>query len=296
MLCCFLKGYSQNSESAFSKNYYSVQELENIFANVNFNNHKQWLTDNGYKFILDDTGQRCLFYEKNENVKLLVFYAGIWITQVYFQSTDGAFAHVLKTIEGNKSYKKIKEETETDNKGVKTKDYKWTKGAYVYMGNEYSGTLGMLKDYSEENSKLNDLSTVTPITSNADFTSAGEFADEMNKNFRFGRINFGGPSYKFNSLGKLNFHDRSILFTTQGDRLYIKMNIPLEGDCDYGLKEIKAIRTGQTGTSTKTFYIAFKYTYQCGVNSYQTLYLFFDTLSDSFREKAIRYVTAYCRE
>jgi hypothetical protein len=83
----------------------------------------------------------------------------------------------------------------------------------------------------------------------------------------------------FVTLGKIDFANRAIAFMVKDDALYIKINLPLNGTCDYGLKEIKVsnaiVSEPQSKGTDNGYYVSFAYDYSCaGIQyTYLTVYI-----------------------
>lgn len=136
-------------------------------------------------------------------------------------------------------------------------------------------------------STTNSSTSSTQDNSDFEFDDVDDLANQLNKDILFGRINFQPPSYKFNSLGKTDFDRSSLEFVTRNNQMYLRMNLPKNGTCDYGLKETKAILSGQYGSGGGQFYIAFKYNYACNSVEYSTIYATFKWKSKAHHEATI---------
>ena len=64
-----------------------------------------------------------------------------------------------------------------------------------------------------------------------------------------------------------------------------RMNIPLNGNGNYGLKEVPLQLSGQYGSDPKNFYVAFKYLRECNSIKYKNIYEFFNHDSDTDRDR-----------
>ena len=115
-------------------------------------------------------------------------------------------------------------------------------------------------------------------TSSYDFSTAQSRADFFNDKMVSAKINSSNPTLDFNAFGKTDFDRRSIEFIAKNGLVYLKLHLPRNGSCDYGLKEILAEKNGQSGTvqfsnDTRGYYIAFKYSYTCNNLGYKDLYV-----------------------
>jgi hypothetical protein len=138
------------------------------------------------------------------------------------------------------------------------------------------------------------IGTVKGTNPNFDYSKLGNLVDSLNKLIRSAYINFQKPSYSFSITGQNSNVHSSIQFFEQDNQMYIRMNIPQKGDCDYGRKEIKAILTQQYGSGPDRFYIAFKYKYSCDPNTYETIYANFYRRDNEQKEAVWDAVQRYC--
>lgn len=149
--------------------------------------------------------------------------------------------------------------------------------------------------YTFERSSANVATPETTSTTNSsapskidnkdfEYADIDDFAAQLNRGLLFGKINFQSPNYRFNTLGKTDFDRSSLEFVTKNNQMYLRMNFPRNGTCDYGLKETKAILTGQYGSGGGQFYIAFKYDYSCNSEEYKTIFATFKSLGKGHYE------------
>ena len=82
---------------------------------------------------------------------------------------------------------------------------------------------------------------------NYDLSTPQKFADFMNSNMGRAEIASRETPYYFTIKGKTSFDKKSVQFIVKNEQLYIKMHIPKDGECDYGIKEIKAEYLGFNG-------------------------------------------------
>ena len=66
---------------------YSVQEMDKIFSEVNYNNHKKWLKNAGYTYVKDKSTSNYFYYDKNAVVTLLLVHENKEIQDVLFHSS-----------------------------------------------------------------------------------------------------------------------------------------------------------------------------------------------------------------
>lgn len=183
-------------------------------------------------------------------------YANGKMTITTHEGTNNVFDFELKDYIGYKIYIGVRS---GDYAGIK---YVWERAEENLAKSENSTTIQ--SDSSSDQDK-----------SNYQFSNVQDLAVALNNGVRSARINFKPPSYSFNITGKTDFDRSSIEFFTKNNQMYLRMNIPRNGSCDYGLKETKAILTGQYGSGGKSFYIAFKYKYDCNSEEFETIYVNF---------------------
>ncbi len=128
------------------------------------------------------------------------------------------------------------------------------------------------------------------------YSTVDNLADSLNKLVRSARINFQNPSYSFSITGSNSTVHSSIRFFSKNNQLYIRMHIPEKGDCEFGVKETKAILTGQTGSGPDRFYIAFKYKYACDSYAYETIVANFYRRDNGQKEAVLAAVKKYCSD
>jgi hypothetical protein len=115
--------------------------------------------------------------------------------------------------------------------------------------------------------------------------NATDFANFLNKNCYAALHWQGKDKYQFEEVGKTDFNKKSIEFTVKNDKLHLKANIPLNGNCDYGLKEFPVMDSDSSETretaDTKVYYFTLNFEYECnGVNyKYLTVFIEDKTLS-----------------
>ena len=157
------------------------------------------------------------------------------------------------------------------------KDYIGYKIYFGVRSGDYAG-IKYVWEQAEENKQIPEsaaktsTNTTSTDVSEYHYENVDELAAALNKGIRSAKINFLDPRYSFNITGSTSFTYSSIEFFTKNNELYIRMNFPQNGTCDYGLKETKAILTKQFGYSRTTYYIAFKYQYSCNSINYETIY------------------------
>lgn len=148
MLASFAK--AQNI-SALLEEGYSIAELEEIWSNVDYNNHNKWLKKKGYTYKGDKSGY--FYYDKNSTVSLALFYSGKQITEIVFHSSPQKYYGGLETITDDKSYRKIAETMGNNGGGAYMEKAKWVKNGFVFYANSENNNIGIYKDVNNESSK-----------------------------------------------------------------------------------------------------------------------------------------------
>lgn len=128
-----------------------------------------------------------------------------------------------------------------------------------------------------------------------DLSSTQKLADSLNKWFQRASLGFAEPNYKFSRVGKVNFEYSSVEFFTSDNQLYIRMNIPRNGNCDYGLKEIKAEYQGGIGYNGFVFNVSFRYNYICNDKKYENIHCFFYEYNEEQRNAVSNALKNCCR-
>ena len=95
--------------------------------------------------------------------------------------------------------------------------------------------------------------TGTTSDSPYNFFIRAVFADSLNTWIWYAQIGFGDQRYNFSKTGTTSFEYSSLQFVVKDNQLMACMNIPLNGNCDYGLKEIPLEISGQYGSDPEIF-------------------------------------------
>ncbi len=110
--------------------------------------------------------------------------------------------------------------------------------------------------------------------------NAADFANFLNKNSYAALHWQGNDHYQFDVVGKTDFSKKSVEFTVKNDRLHLKANIPLNGNCDYGLKEFPVVDSNSSETretaDTKVYYFTLNFEYECKGVNYKYLSVFIE--------------------
>lgn len=163
-------------------------------------------------------------------------------------------------------------------------------GYKVYIKHKngpYAGLMYVWEQAEKRPANSNDDISGGGSANKFDFSTAARFVDSVNKWIRYANIGFGDgdKSYRMAVTGKTSFERSSLEFVVKDDKIQLRMNIPLNGTCDYGLTNVDAKLSGQYGTGPKYFYVAFKYFRECNDIRYQNIYVFFNREVDNEKER-----------
>lgn len=120
-----------------------------------------------------------------------------------------------------------------------------------------------------------------------------DFANFLNKNCYAALHWDGKDNYQFDVVGKTDFSKKSVEFTVKNDKLHVRANIPLNGNCDYGLKEFPVVDADNSETretaNTKVYYFTYNFDYECNGINYKYLSIFIEdkTLSSYTKVKEL---------
>lgn len=296
---------------------YTIAELENIYHNINVKNQKRWIERKGFKLVNHYKELRLYHYSKNSVVNLGVYYdrSETNISEVLFNSSPQKYYMALKGLEEDATYRKISKENV--NSGSETGSMtKWAKKGYIYYARTDQWKIGMYKDHSNESAKsysepgkshsVTPKTTATSSTSTStntagssssttsatapaskvynELSSLESIVSYLNSNIHSARLDGGKSGYEFTTLGRVSFDTKSIAFTVKNNQLFIKMHLPRNGECDYGIKEERAqLVRGETvtqtsyvtenGKETKRVYdgYLFKFDYDCNGTAYNRI-------------------------
>jgi hypothetical protein len=114
-----------------------------------------------------------------------------------------------------------------------------------------------------------------------------EVASFLNTQMETAYISADKNRLSFVTLGKIDFANRAIAFMEKDDALYIKINLPLNGTCDYGLKEIRVpkaiVSEPQSKGTDNGYYVSFAYDYSCAGIQYKYITVYIaDTEMESY--------------
>ncbi|TCC89258.1 hypothetical protein EZ428_16305 [Pedobacter frigiditerrae] len=275
------KSQAQNMDNitALLTEGYTIEELHGLTDVLTIDNHRSVLEKKGFKFEKNDTESGSYVYKKNDYVSFYVNYEKGKLTSVHFKSSPQKFYKAIAEIKDNSKFTYSSEKASGTGKLIY---YKYSGHSMSTNDNYYRVTM-----WPKEESTTSSSSTTTPTVSPAlaptaieTYYSAKEIADAMNANIGWANINFSKPTYEFEVKGSMDMDKRSIRFISKSNVLYVQMNIPRNGECDYGLKEVKAKWTGQAGGGSgiyDQYYFTFEYPYSCGGIDYKNIYVTFKT-------------------
>lgn len=240
---------SANNLSNLLAEGYTVDELKNIYINIDYENYKKWLKKNGFTFVQEfDSG--LTEFKKNDVVSLGIFVKKNTrsISEIFFQSSPQKFYQSLSVLENDNSFTKLAD------KGTDVR--KWHKGGFIYYSRSDNYAIGIYRDVNNEAAASRNSTNSNKVAAGSssagspapayvpvkfDFSTAQKFADVLNANMSTAHIGAAGnySVYDFRSLGKIELAKRSVAFMEKDGELYVRINIPMNGDCDYGLKTFK---------------------------------------------------------
>ncbi|WP_316785256.1 hypothetical protein [Pedobacter frigiditerrae] len=270
------KSHAQNMDNitALLTEGYTIEELHGLTDILTIDNHRSVLEKRGFKYEKNDTESGSYVYTKNDYVSFYVNYEKGKLTSVHFKSSPQKFYKAIAEIKDNSKFTYSSEKVSGTGKLIY---YKYSGHSMSTNDNYYRVTM-----WPKEGTTTSSSSTTTPTASPVatpttieTYYSAKEIADAMNANITSANIGFASPNYKFGVKGSMNMDKPSIRFITRDNVLYVQMNIPRNGECDYGLKEVKAKWTGQTGSGPSYFYLTFDYLYNCNGKDYKGVYVDF---------------------
>ncbi|TKC10679.1 hypothetical protein FA048_10915 [Pedobacter polaris] len=263
---------------------FTIEELHDYADILTYSNHRSVLEKKGMKYEKNDTSGGSYIYKKNDYVSFYVNYEAGKLTSVHFVSSPQKFYKAIAEMKGNSEFVKSSEKASGNGKLIY---YKYKGHSMSTNDNYYRVTMWFKETASTTTSSTTtptQTPTITPTVEN--YYSAKEIADAMNANIGWADIGFS-TSYKFEVKGAMNMDKRSIRFISKENVLYVQMNIPRNGECDYGLKEVKAKWTGQAGSGSTYFYLTFDYLYSCNGQDYKGVYVYFNPTS-SFTKTGVQ--------
>lgn len=151
----------------------------------------------------------------------------------------------------------------------------------------YKGVSYVWEQREKRPAGSNDEVAVAAVSNKYHFGTVKAFADSINKYIRYAHIGFGDGDkrYRLAVTGKTSFEKSSLEFVVKDDKLLLRLNIPQQGTCEYGLSNVEAKLSGQYGAGPNYFYVAFKYLRECNDSKYQNIYVFFNREVDNEKER-----------
>ncbi len=260
---------------------YTINELHDYVDRLTLFNHRKILEEAGMTFQKHDTNSEFYIYKKNDYVSFYVNYAKGELTSVHVVSSPQKFYKAIDIIKGNSQFVKNSEKAS----GTGTVTYYDFSGHSLAVNDNYFRVTMWVKEKTKTEKTTATTSPATPIAVET-YYSAKEIADAMNANMGWAKIGFAEPNYQFDVKGSLDMDRKSIRFISKENVLYVQLNIPRNGSCDYGLKEVKAKWTGQAGGGATQYYFTFEYPYSCNNVYYKNLYVTFK-LTPSFTKAGV---------
>lgn len=295
LLFCFLATFAPQSQAqnldnltAILADGYTIEELHSLTDVLTLDNHRSVLEKRGFKFEKHDVSGESYIYKKNDYVSFYVNYEKGKLTSVHFVSSPQKFYKAVAEIKDNSKFTYSSEKASGTGKLIY---YKYSGHSMSTNDNYYRVTMWPKEGTTSSNSSTTAPTASAPAAPKTieTYYSAKEIADAMNLNIGWANIGFSSPTYEFEVKGSMNMDKRSIKFITKSNVLYLQLNIPRNGECDYGLKEIKAKWTGQAGGGSglyDQYYFTFEYPYQCDGKDYKNIYVTFKT-KPSFTKEGI---------
>ncbi len=280
------KAQNLDNLTALMAEGYTIEELHGLTDILTLDNHRTVLEKKGFKYERNDVSGGSYIYKKNDYVSFYVNYENGKLTSVHFVSSPQKFYKAIAEIKDNSKFTYSSEKASGNGKLIY---YKYSGHSMSTNDNYYRVTMWPKESTTSNSSTTSTTPSVSPPISTPtieNYYSAKEIADAMNANIGWADIGFSNPTYKFEVKGSMNMDKPSIKFITRENVLYVQMNIPRNGECDYGLKEVKAKWTGQSGSGSTYFYLTFDYVYNCNGQNYKSVYVYFRP-SSSFTKEGV---------
>lgn len=272
--CLVLFSFLLATEATVIAQSMSLQEKKDYMCTYKWflrryeGNDKFYTTPKEYQgtYLVFLPNGKMYYHKKDENESRAPRYN--WRLQgndIVFTAHDGetgSFTFELKDFIGYKIYITLK-----------TGDYKGV--SYVWEQREKQPA-GSNPDLADGGAK-----------SKFDFSTPARFADSVNKWIRYAHIGFadGDKRYRMAVTGKTSFEKSSLEFVVKDDKLHLRLNIPQQGTCEYGLSNVEAKLSGQYGAGPNYFYVAFKYLRECNDIKFENIYVFFNRAFDNEKER-----------
>jgi len=241
---------------------FTIPEMQSLIDELSYENQKVVLERKGFSTVSTKTNPGVFLYEKSDQTQLKVFSEENTIRWLSFSADKSMYLKVANEL-ANNSFQKIQQIGRFST---------YNKNHYILIldPSEYKFTIS-ISGSKTAIAKTNPVPTA-PIPNATPpievYYSAKEIADAMNSKIFSAKINRKAPYYKFEVFGKMDLDKRSIRFITKENVLYVQINIPRNGQCNYGLKEVKANWLGFTSYTGDYFYIPFQFDYECNEIKY----------------------------
>jgi len=271
------KAHAQNFDNlaALVAEGYTLDEMKDIVDNVTTTNHTSYLKTKGYAYKGYDAGKNEYYYDKNEFVSLVLTIKNSKPFSIRMLSSPQKFYKAAAEFKSNSKYKLYSSEDIDEGGTLAYYDF----GDYSYAMNTKYYRMTLWFPEKKSTNSTSPTATTTKTTSsniNSDYYySAKEIADAMNARIDSAIIGYSTDKYRISVHGTMDLDRRSMRFITKENVLYLQLNIPRNGDCDYGLKEIKARLIGPQRRGSDYFYFSFDYLYKCQGKVYSCVVVYF---------------------
>ena len=244
---------------------YIIDELHELVDILTLANYQSVLEQRGMKLERNEIEAGRIVFKKNDDIKLYINLKAGTLSSVHFLLSPESFKKAVAVIPGNSDFVKSGEEPSGTSTLIR----------YKYKGHNLSTN----NNYFRITMWPNATSNASTINVSETYYSAKQIADAMNQKMFKAIIGNEGSSYKFEVFGSMNLDKRSIRFIDKNGILYLQVNIPRNGQCDYGLKEFIAEYGGTTGWGDDYFYLIFAFDYECSNTLYKSLNVHFKSSS-----------------
>ncbi|MDQ7948533.1 MAG: hypothetical protein AAGB30_10835 [Pedobacter sp.] len=275
LLFLFVASLSAKAQS-YQKTDYAVETLHELCDEITLDNHKVIAAQRGFKFVKNDPTIGAYIYKKNDNISLYVQFKQGKLATVSFVLTPETLAKMLDEEGKNIDNYTYMEQKENGNDLVLVGLYK----GHALAINTQLNRVSMMPKMHDPIKGAAPIQPPSPAVTEKQaeedvYFSAKEVADAINQNF-IGASLVGRVNFRFDVRGKIDFNKRSIRMISKGNVLYIQMNIPRNGSCDYGLKEVKAVwRDGIIRHGSSYYDFVLEYKFECNGVKYDGVGLYF---------------------
>ena len=204
---------------------------------------------------------------------------------------------------GDNKFQKISTVNE-DVGGEKWTEITWGKTGYAYqfMLEHVKENIGWMYLYTPallKTGKLGQKEQVVIPKKMYDYSTLQKFADSLNAHLFSAELYDKASGYRFAALGKIDFEKRSIQFTVKNNELYVKMHLPKNGECDYGIQEVKAkfLDWGGAlvGSNNNLMWVNFDHSYSCSGSYYTALHILLHKPNTDFRNETLQKLKSCCQ-